>query len=125
MIKISMDIMEEITSVNMPENVVWVPCLSNYATGELIPLYTLNDYALLNSPVQPLTSIPRGGTKSKEWTDIEDKKLIELVSQYGTKKWAVIAKELNKIVRNNSSLRGKHCRERWYNHLNPEINSNF
>ena len=118
-----MDIMENFPSVSIPKNIVWVPCLPNYSTGELIPLYSINDFTLLNSPVQPVTSIPRGGLKSREWSSVEDKKLTDLVAQYGTKKWAVIAKELNRVGRGSSSLRGKHCRERWYNHLNPEINS--
>jgi len=49
------------------------------------------------------------------WTKEEDVKVIELVRKYGPKKWTVIAKHLNGRI-------GKQCRERWHNHLNPEIN---
>lgn len=44
----------------------------------------------------------------------EDEKVIELVRKYGPKKWTLIAKHLDGRI-------GKQCRERWHNHLNPEI----
>ncbi|RWS25877.1 myb protein-like isoform X4, partial [Leptotrombidium deliense] len=49
------------------------------------------------------------------WTKEEDDKVIELVRKYGPKKWTLIAKHLKGRI-------GKQCRERWHNHLNPEIN---
>ena len=49
------------------------------------------------------------------WTPEEDQMVIELVRQYGAKKWSVIANHLPGRI-------GKQCRERWHNHLNPEIN---
>ncbi|MBN3270386.1 MYBB protein, partial [Polyodon spathula] len=48
------------------------------------------------------------------WTKEEDEKVIELVNCYGTKQWASIAKHLKGRL-------GKQCRERWHNHLNPEV----
>ncbi|RZC93785.1 hypothetical protein C5167_029426 [Papaver somniferum] len=48
------------------------------------------------------------------WTLEEDDKIMELVSKYGPSKWSLIAKELPGRI-------GKQCRERWHNHLNPEI----
>lgn len=69
------------------------------------------------------------------WTDEEDKRVIELVRDYGARHWSLIAKELKGRV-------GKQCRERylehmkgknfprrsfhsrWHNHLNPVINKN-
>ncbi|CAF1614996.1 unnamed protein product [Rotaria magnacalcarata] len=51
------------------------------------------------------------------WTDEEDKKVVELVHDYGARQWSLIAKELKGRV-------GKQCRERWHNHLNPLINKN-
>ncbi|CAF1213655.1 unnamed protein product [Adineta steineri] len=51
------------------------------------------------------------------WTDEEDRKVIELVRDYGARQWSIIAKELKGRV-------GKQCRERWHNHLNPAINKN-
>ncbi|CAN4126159.1 unnamed protein product [Withania somnifera] len=48
------------------------------------------------------------------WTQEEDDKIIELVARYGPSKWSVIAKSLHGRI-------GKQCRERWHNHLNPNI----
>ncbi|XP_054785210.1 transcription factor MYB3R-3-like [Prosopis cineraria] len=48
------------------------------------------------------------------WTPEEDDKIVELVSKYGPAKWSMIAKSLPGRI-------GKQCRERWHNHLNPEI----
>ncbi|GMI68390.1 hypothetical protein HRI_000508300 [Hibiscus trionum] len=49
-----------------------------------------------------------------QWTPQEDRLLIQLVSRYGTKRWSQIAKLLDERV-------GKQCRERWHNHLRPDI----
>ncbi|KAJ8537786.1 hypothetical protein K7X08_014326 [Anisodus acutangulus] len=48
------------------------------------------------------------------WTREEDDKIIELVAKYGPIKWSVITKALPGRI-------GKQCRERWHNHLNPNI----
>ncbi|KAH7553695.1 hypothetical protein ACOSQ2_029780 [Xanthoceras sorbifolium] len=48
------------------------------------------------------------------WTQEEDDKITELVARYGPTKWSVIAKSLSGRI-------GKQCRERWHNHLNPDI----
>lgn len=48
------------------------------------------------------------------WTAEEDAKVFELVKQYGPKKWSLIASKLPGRI-------GKQCRERWHNHLNPNI----
>ncbi len=50
-----------------------------------------------------------------QWTPEEDQKVIDLVHLHGAKKWTLIARHLNGRI-------GKQCRERWHNHLNPEIN---
>ncbi|GAV67951.1 Myb_DNA-bind_6 domain-containing protein [Cephalotus follicularis] len=49
-----------------------------------------------------------------QWTSQEDRLLTQLVQQYGIKKWSLIAKMLNGRM-------GKQCRERWHNHLRPDI----
>lgn len=46
------------------------------------------------------------------------RKLIKLVKQYGVRKWAQIAEKL-------IGRAGKQCRERWHNHLRPDIKVNF
>ncbi|KAL6616357.1 hypothetical protein ACP70R_038627 [Stipagrostis hirtigluma subsp. patula] len=48
------------------------------------------------------------------WTQEEDDKIIDLVKKYGPTKWSVIARSLPGRI-------GKQCRERWHNHLNPDI----
>uniref|UniRef100_A0A2M4BED0 Putative transcriptional activator myb n=1 Tax=Anopheles marajoara TaxID=58244 RepID=A0A2M4BED0_9DIPT len=48
------------------------------------------------------------------WTKEEDDKVVSLVAKYGPKKWTLIARHLRGRI-------GKQCRERWHNHLNPNI----
>lgn len=49
------------------------------------------------------------------WTKEEDDLVVQLVNQYGPKKWSLIASHLQGRI-------GKQCRERWHNHLNPDVN---
>ena len=56
----------------------------------------------------------RPGLVKGPWTAEEDMMVIELVHKHGTKKWSHIARQLNGRL-------GKQCRERWYNHLDPNI----
>ncbi|WUR02169.1 myb-related protein [Vairimorpha necatrix] len=48
------------------------------------------------------------------WTKEEDRKLIDLISKYSPRNWSFISKLIGTRL-------GKQCRERWHNHLNPEI----
>jgi len=48
------------------------------------------------------------------WTKEEDEMVVHLVDKYGPKKWTLIARHLKGRI-------GKQCRERWHNHLNPNI----
>ncbi|TNV88260.1 hypothetical protein FGO68_gene12895 [Halteria grandinella] len=57
----------------------------------------------------------------KLWNQNEDEAIVRLVDEYGTKRWTFIAQKLKenfKIV----GRTGKQCRERWHNHLDPDIN---
>ncbi|CAK9164228.1 unnamed protein product [Ilex paraguariensis] len=49
-----------------------------------------------------------------QWTDEEDRKLVRLIKQHGVRKWAQIAEKM-------VGRAGKQCRERWHNHLRPDI----
>jgi hypothetical protein len=49
------------------------------------------------------------------WTEEEDKLVVELVEKYGAEKWSYISSFLPGRI-------GKQCRERWYNHLSPNVN---
>ncbi len=53
--------------------------------------------------------------KRRPWSPDEDEHLRELVDQYGIKSWAAIATNLK-------NRNGKQCRERWRNHLRPQLN---
>ncbi|CAH9094195.1 unnamed protein product [Cuscuta europaea] len=51
-----------------------------------------------------------------QWSAEEDRALVRLVSEFGDK-WSVIgAKMIGRV--------GKQCRERWHNHLRPDIQKN-
>ena len=56
----------------------------------------------------------RPGLIKGPWTPEEDETVVQLVKTHGTKKWSLIARQLNGRL-------GKQCRERWYNHLDPNI----
>jgi hypothetical protein len=48
------------------------------------------------------------------WTSEEDEIVLQLVSLHGPHHWSMIASHLPGRI-------GKQCRERWHNHLNPNI----
>jgi len=48
------------------------------------------------------------------WTKEEDDTILQLVKTYGAENWSMIASHLPGRI-------GKQCRERWYNHLDPNI----
>jgi myb proto-oncogene protein len=48
------------------------------------------------------------------WSKEEDDTVMQLVRKHGPKKWSLIASFLPGRI-------GKQCRERWHNHLNPDI----
>lgn len=48
------------------------------------------------------------------WTKDEDKILTDIVVEHGAKNWTQVAKSLPGRI-------GKQCRERWHNHLDPNI----
>ena len=54
------------------------------------------------------------GVRKRPWTQLEDVMLTKLVNRIGSQKWSEIAKRIK-------GREGKQCRERWHNHLNPQI----
>ena len=48
------------------------------------------------------------------WTVEEDRQLTKMVQEIGPEKWSSIAMHLPGRI-------GKQCRERWHNHLNPDL----
>lgn len=74
----------------------------------------------------PETETSRCGARTLAWNSQEDSILENAVKAKGPKHWSKVAKQINYQVYNGNQLRkGKHCRERWFNHLNPELNSKY
>lgn len=62
-----------------------------------------------------------GSLKAGIWSQAEDNRLLELLE--GGKRWYEIARCLNLEIHRTIKVRnGKQCKERWKNHLNPELN---
>jgi len=57
-----------------------------------------------------------GRSTKTAWTPEEDAQLLELVNKHGASNWSRIATELPSRI-------GKQCRERWHNHLSPDVNT--
>lgn len=49
------------------------------------------------------------------WSAEEDARLVHFVNQFGPRSWSKISSHMPGRI-------GKQCRERWFNHLDPEIN---
>lgn len=57
------------------------------------------------------------------WSATEDELLVQIISEKGNKRqWKEIANELNSRSGSEVFRHGKQCRERWINHLDPDIN---
>ena len=56
----------------------------------------------------------------RAWSRKEDDAIVRLVQKHGTKRWAIIAQELNTEI-SGVCRSGKQCRTRWLNHLDPAI----
>jgi len=56
----------------------------------------------------------RSQTERRKWTREEDLRLQQSIQKYGTKNWCIIAATI-------PDRHPKQCRERWINHLDPQI----
>ncbi|XP_038715000.1 transcription factor MYB118-like [Tripterygium wilfordii] len=66
-------------------------------------------------PIKRDFKVPNRKKISKgQWSQEEDRLLVQLVEEYGVKNWSQVAMLMEGRV-------GKQCRERWHNHLRPEI----
>ena len=109
----------------VPYGPVLVPCHINLLTGQFEPLLMIHD-VYPNIPYVKSTSEEaseaRPEKKLGRWCAEEDERVRMHVEMYGTQSWAQISRELNNTYHDGRSVRlGKHCRERWYNHLNPDL----
>lgn len=55
-----------------------------------------------------------GSQGNAHWTAAEDEALLELVQAQGTGNWPEVGRHFEHRT-------GKQCRERWYNHISPDI----
>jgi hypothetical protein len=60
------------------------------------------------------TAAERTVNAKRAWTDEEDTELLATVARLGPQRWSLISSHLKGRV-------GKQCRERWFNHLCPEV----
>jgi len=112
---------------------VWVLCKPDFSRGVFLPLFSLKDFGYLQppeeTPVAPQTPCQPASLETLKtrsvWGDCEDRLLFNYATKYGVHSWAKIANLINQEIHDGEAVRlGKHCRERWYNHLNPDLNSN-
>lgn len=100
------------------------------ATKKSLESLTLADFEVISKHtaqtskqcMTKMVEIRNSGTlRSGVWSAEEDKKLVNLIqNEY---KWGEIADILNAEFHSYLKLRnGKQCKERWNNHLNPDMN---
>ncbi|BBN04987.1 protein MpR2R3-MYB15 [Marchantia polymorpha subsp. ruderalis] len=85
------------------------------------PSKTTNDFSSLPSSGRETVAVASEGRTTPQrpcgkghWGIADDRLLIKLVNTYGTRRWSLIATFM-------SNRLGKQCRERWVNHLQPNI----
>lgn len=94
------------------DNVWMVPCFANKEG---------NTYQPVIKPLDETNDLIDLSLKNT-WSVEEDKALENLVEFQGTKAWAQVAKEINNIFYEGKAFRkGKQCRERFFNHINPKL----
>jgi len=64
--------------------------------------------------LSPALNMEANGIPRKKWTPAEDKLLKILVRKFGTGNWRIIGQQIK-------GREPKQCRERWLNHLDPEV----
>jgi len=67
-----------------------------------------------SSQESPPSTPKSANSHKRQWTEEEDRIVCEHVRKNGPRKWSKIAANLPGRI-------GKQCRERWHNHLNPDI----
>lgn len=119
------------STVQIPSEAVLVPCRFNLATGFFEPLVTvweayphLSAYCAASNEEKKKDADDNREGKLSKWSIEEDERLMIHVETLGKQAWAQISRELNCDFHNDKVVRqGKHCRERWYNHLDPSLKS--
>lgn len=101
---------KQFTPISLSEDLWMVPCYMNREGNTYQPLF---------KPLEPNSLILNF---RQPWTNEEDQTLDNLIKMQGKKAWALVAREINKIFHNGEDIRkGKQCRERYFNHINPQL----
>jgi hypothetical protein len=101
---------KKFTPISLSEELWMVPCYLNREGNTYQPIFR---------PLEPESLILNF---RQPWTDEEDQTLENLIKMQGKKAWALVAKEINRIFHNGEEVRkGKQCRERYFNHINPQL----
>ena len=79
-----------------------------------------------NAPVSsPVSKDPSARLARVPWTDAHDQLLLALVNELGVGKWPEISRRFaahnSAFAPSEPTRAGKQCRERWYNHLSPQV----
>ncbi|CAG9321821.1 unnamed protein product [Blepharisma stoltei] len=95
------------------EGDIWlVPCMASFSRNKFHPLAVPADVKIKKAHHR----------SEKNWNAVEDEILKKIIESKGTKVWNTVAKELNTLYYAGKEIRrGRHCRERWYNHLDPKL----
>lgn len=75
---------------------------------------TLSSYAGMPAGDEEDDDLRGASARKNAWSREEDDILARVVEQYGASKWTKVAAHL-------PGRMGKQCRERWFNHLTPEV----
>ena len=95
--------------IKIANNTWMVVCTIDPVTNKFVPLSDPSESELKSN-------------QRSEWTEPEERLLEELVRCKGSRKWTAIAQELNQTFYEGEDFRtGKHCREHWLNHLDPNL----
>jgi hypothetical protein len=95
---------------NLKDDLWMVPCFINREGNTFQPICCPTEQETLKIDIK----LP--------WSSEEDHALEGLTKLQGTKAWAQVAKEINKLFHASRFIRkGKQCRERFYNHINPNL----
>lgn len=91
------------------------------AIGQLTPTHPLNSWTAPHTNNQTTTTVAAtkatnisAGMTKRPWTAQEDEIVRSHVQKYGPRGWAGLAQTL-------PGRKGKQCRERYHNHLAPDI----
>ncbi|KAI3737325.1 hypothetical protein L2E82_27323 [Cichorium intybus] len=86
---------------------------SNFLIPDEGPSVT-NENGFMKSSGNSYKGKRKTNSSKGQWTKEEDRVLKHLVEKHGCRKWSYIAQMLKGRI-------GKQCRERWHNHLKPNI----